>query len=119
MKEEKFIYDALITEVYDGDTCTAIVDLGLNVSVKAKLRLSGIDSPELRGVTEEVKKRAEDSREYLKQRLLNKMVRIHSLKKGKYGRLVVKIWVYDDDGKLPEESINEEMIRKGLAEIYK
>ena len=39
-------YRATITAVYDGDTCTAIVDLGLHVRVEATLRLHGINTPE-------------------------------------------------------------------------
>jgi micrococcal nuclease len=42
-------YKALIISVYDGDTVTALVDLGFFVKKEAKLRLYGIDTPEIRG----------------------------------------------------------------------
>ena len=44
---------------------------------------------------------------------------LYPLKKGKFGRLIAEIWVYDDEGNTPEESINKEMLRECLAEIYK
>jgi micrococcal nuclease len=116
---KKYIYDAVVVSVYDGDTCTAILDLGLGISVKSKLRLSGINAPERRGVSEEIKEKAQKSKEYLEKRILNKKILVHSLKKGKFGRLIAEIWVYDDEGNTPEESINKEMLREGLAEIYK
>ena len=115
---KKYIYDAIVVDVYDGDTCTAIIDLGMGVSIKKKIRLSGINAPEKRGVDEKTKEKAEKSKEYLEKRILNKKILIHSLKKGKFGRLIAKIWVYDDEGNTTEESINEELLRKGLADIY-
>lgn len=43
-------YRAVITEVYDGDTVTADVDLGFSVWVRGeRLRLARIDAPEVRG----------------------------------------------------------------------
>ena len=45
-----YFYKANVTSVYDGDTITADIDLGLGVFIKKqKLRLSRIDAPELRG----------------------------------------------------------------------
>lgn len=46
MKPE-FIYKATLLSVYDGDTVTVSVDLGMHVSVRAPLRLVGIDAPEM------------------------------------------------------------------------
>lgn len=34
---------------YDGDTMDVIIDIGFGVSIKHRLRLLGIDTPELRG----------------------------------------------------------------------
>ena len=38
-----------IKKIYDGDTITAVIDLGFGVYKTAILRLKGIDAPELRG----------------------------------------------------------------------
>ena len=49
-----FEYRAHIIKVYDGDTVTADIDLGFNVILKKqKLRLIGIDAPEIRGAERE------------------------------------------------------------------
>ena len=43
-----YTYKAKAISVYDGDTVTLVVDLGFKISTEVKLRLEGIDTPELR-----------------------------------------------------------------------
>jgi len=85
-----YTYNALITEVYDGDTVTAVIDLGLKISVTEKLRLLDIDAPELRGSSREDGVKARD---YLRRLILGKEVVISTVKdkKGKYGRYLATI----------------------------
>ena len=74
-------YNAIITSVYDGDTLTANVDLGLKVWHNgAKLRLLGVDTPEMRGGTKEEKIRAIAARDFVREMCQDKMVRIVSKK---------------------------------------
>ena len=50
MKEfNPYLYKAKITKVYDGDTCTAIIDFGFHIQQTMRLRLAEIDAPEIRG----------------------------------------------------------------------
>ena len=44
-----YFYKAKIISVYDGDTVTAVMDLGFNITNKIKIRLHGINAPEIRG----------------------------------------------------------------------
>jgi micrococcal nuclease len=44
-----YTYRAKIISVYDGDTVTALVDLGFGITNKIKIRLKGINTPEVRG----------------------------------------------------------------------
>ena len=78
-------YKAKIVKVYDGDTVTAEIDLGFNVIIKEKIRLSGINAPEVRG-----KERPQGllSRDFLRDMILGQYVTIKTMrdKKGKYGR---------------------------------
>ena len=43
-----YYYIAEVVKVYDGDTCTCVVDLGFKLSARIKVRLVGIDTPEIR-----------------------------------------------------------------------
>ena len=43
-----YYYNAVLVRVVDGDTIDAIIDLGFDVQVKKRIRLSGINAPESR-----------------------------------------------------------------------
>lgn len=101
-------YKAKIIAVYDGDTVTAQIDLGMNVSVTEKLRLHNLDAPEIRG---DERPDGLISRDRLREKILDKEVIIKTFKDktGKYGRYIAEIF-------LGEENINVWLITEGLAE---
>ena len=104
-------YRATITKVYDGDTITADIDLGFGIIVKKqKIRLHGINTPEVRGPS---KPEGIISRDALRERILGKEVIIKTSKdkKGKYGRWLGEIFVED-------ENINQWLIAEGYARPY-
>jgi len=103
-------YRAKILEVYDGDTVTVEFDLGFKIKFIEKVRLSGINTPEVRG------SEREDgliSRDALRERILGQyvIIKTHRDKKGKYGRYIGEIFIED-------ESINDWLVTEGLA-VYK
>ena len=61
MEEHLYYYRALVRSVYDGDTCTMDIDLGLGTWIHGeKIRLLRINAPELKGATHEVGLAARD-----------------------------------------------------------
>jgi len=107
--EALYTYRAHITAVYDGDTVTADIDLGLGIwKSKEKLRLIRINAPEMRG---DEKEQGTISRDWLREKILGKDVMVRTVydKKGKYGRYLAEIW-YDN------KNINDLLVTKGLAE---
>lgn len=110
-------YSAKIISVYDGDTVRAIIDLGFGVILNGydgkgvKLRLHGLNTPEVRG---EEKEAGKISRDKLRERILGKDVILKTFKDatGKYGRYIAEIYLED-------ENINEWLITEGLAERRK
>ena len=70
-------YKATIIDVYDGDTVTAKVDLGFLISQEMKLRLYGIDTPELRGSEREEGLKVRD---ILREMILDQEVIINTYK---------------------------------------
>lgn len=103
-------YKATITKVYDGDTVTAVINLGFNVSVTEKLRLARINTPEIRG---EERPDGLISRDKLRERILGKevIIRTEKDKKGKYGRYIAEIILED-------ENLNDWLVTEGLA-VYR
>lgn len=107
-----YTYKAHIVDVYDGDTVTAIVDLGFHVSKQIKVRLKDIDAPELRG---NERSAGLVSKARLEELVLNKDVLLITFKdkQEKYGRWLGEIFLSEND-----ISINQMLLNEGLAVPY-
>jgi micrococcal nuclease len=111
-------YKATVTDVHDGDTFKAIVDLGFFVQKKETFRMYGMNAPELKGDTKEA---ATKSRDELRDLILGKEVIIKSfradtsLKQEKYGRFLVKVTVMVHGVPL---DVNAYMVTNGFAVKY-
>jgi micrococcal nuclease len=116
MKHVLYHYKAFVTDIYDGDTLTIDIDLGLRTWIKEEsVRLHRINAPEMKG-TERPKGIL--ARDFLRSLILNKEIVIETIKdrKEKYGRYLGEIWL-----KLNETdylNVNDEMVKNGHA-IYK
>lgn len=117
---DKFIdpmysYDISITDVYDGDTITCDIDLGFNLVFKdQKIRLYGINAPEVRGIERQV---GLLSKSKLMEMLdSNKLVKLYTInsknsggaKKEKFGRW---LGILMCDG----TNINKKIVELGFA----
>ena len=113
-----YTYKATVTSVYDGDTMTVDIDLGFSIVLRnIKLRLLGINTPELRGGTEITKSYAREARDYVREKCLGKEVLIQSTGKGKYGRWLANVW-HIEDNKCYEKTINDLLLENNLAVPY-
>ena len=94
-------FTAKIISVYDGDTFTFEVNLPFDITWKTKMRLYGVNTPELRG-----KERIEGRkvRDYVKSLILDKEVEILVYKKGKYGRYVSDVILPFDEAISPTKT---------------
>ena len=113
MIDNLYFYKGVITGVYDGDTVTISLDLGMKIKRDGlKIRLYGIDSPELRGKT---LAKARESRDFLRSKVLGGDILVQTVrdKKGKYGRYLANIWVESSDGSW--QSVNDLMVSEGHA----
>jgi micrococcal nuclease len=102
-------YNAKILEVYDGDTFTALVDLGFNIHFRFKIRLAGVDTPEVRG---EERSEGLVVRDAVRTLIHQKDVRIIVHKQGKYGRYVAEVFVTMMD---TEMNLSEYLVSMGMA----
>jgi len=113
MLPKLYFYNGTVVSIYDGDTIRADVDLGFNIKISnMKLRLSGINTPEIRG---EERPLGLVAKEFVKERIqVGSKIQIMTKKDatGKYGRYLATIF-YDGD-----RNLNEELVLSGNAEIY-
>lgn len=103
-----FQYNAVITDIHDGDTITVTIDLGFRVDYRTPLRFNGINAPELK--TPEGKA----SLAHLETLIaVGETVVIKTYKNptDKYGRWIADIFVGDNN-------INQQMVKDGFAVVY-
>lgn len=98
-------YPATVLSVHDGDTITALVDLGFDLQFHTSVRLAHLDAPEL--PTPEGFR----SRDALKALVGGKPVVILSPGRDKYGRVLGTIF-------LGETNVNALLLQRGLAKPY-
>ena len=106
-------YRAKVIRVIDGDTIDVLVDLGFDVWIKKRVRLFGIDTPEVRTKNLEEKKAGIAAKDRLSELMVEcdyKFVLIsHGV--GKYRRCLGTILFNDIN-------INKLLIKEGLAKEY-
>jgi micrococcal nuclease len=98
VKELSFVNElkeAKVVSVYDGDTIKVVFPLAGEL-YKWNCRLEHVDTPELRTKNENEKKYGYIVRDKLREKILNKVVKIKCNDFDKYGRLLVEI-LQDDD----------------------
>ena len=118
-----YLYKAFVTGVYDGDTITVDIDLGFWTTIrKQKIRLHGINAPEIRG---ENREKGIQSKKWLESMILGKSIILESIKdkSEKYGRLLGIIHletksINEGIETVDYLNINKKMIESGLAESY-
>ncbi|WP_205648925.1 thermonuclease family protein [Acuticoccus kandeliae] len=109
-----YTYRATVTRVIDGDTVVADIDLGFHVWKHGeRLRLYGIDTPEIRGETRQEGLRAAEA---LRELVEGKDVLLCTVKDcaDGFGRYLARIFVIDDK----PFSVNAWLILNGYAVPY-
>ncbi len=103
-----YTYRAYLDYVIDGDTIVVNVDLGFNTYSRQKLRLRGIDTPEI--PTPEGKR----AKTFVEEKLTkSKIITIKTYRKDKYDRYLADIFVGSK-----EIFLNQQLLDKKLAAVY-
>jgi len=106
-------YEAKIIRVVDGDTVDADIYLGFDITMRQRLRLYGINTPETRSRDPVEKANGLKAKEYLVSELKkckNEVsIKVHGT--GKYGRPLVEIYI----GSI---NVNQLLVQNGYAAPY-
>jgi micrococcal nuclease len=106
-----------VIKVVDGDTIDADIDLGFDISLTKRVRLSGVDTPESRTTDLKEKALGLEVKEWLKHKLegakdiLIKTELPDSTEK--YGRILGNLYINNE-----ALSLNQQMIDEGYCWVY-
>jgi len=102
-------YNCTLDRVVDGDTVDVNIDLGFDINFKTRVRLLGINCPEVRTRDNVQKMKGLAAKNRVKELLVDEFI-IHTVldKRGKYGRVLGTLIV---DG----QDINQLLIEEGHA----
>lgn len=109
-------YKAKIERVVDGDTIDLNIDMGFKIITNQRIRLAGIDTPEIysvkKGSPEHIL--GLEAKQYVENRLAannNEVIIVTEKYTGKYGRYIGTITLADSD-----KTLNDELVEKGFAQ---
>lgn len=112
-------YIGKVVNVVDGDTIDIEIDLGFNIQCKTRIRLLGIDTPEIYGVLKQSEeyKRGLKSKFFVESKILNQKVLIKTKKDktGKYGRYLASVYYSFPDF---NKDLGTELLEANLAIKY-
>ena len=102
-----------VIKVYDGDTITIASKIPIPNSplYRFSVRLNGIDTPEIKGKTENEKNSAKKAQKALEDLILQKNIILKNVATEKYGRILADVY-------LEELHINEWLINNKYAVRY-
>ncbi len=106
-------YRAIFRSNYDGDTVTVDIDLGMGIWLRGeRLRLFGINTPEIRNNDPVDKAKAIEAKDFIASRIPEDsaiLIKTHKDKTGKFGRLLATIFLPGG------ENLNDLLVEEGLA----
>lgn len=110
-------YEATLRKVVDGDTVDLDVDLGFYMTAALRFRVLGVNTPELRGGTDETKAKAREAKAFVESELAKaQTIFISTMKADSFGRWLADIeYATIKDGLL---NLTDELIKNGHGEPY-
>ena len=120
MATDLYVRRAKIVRLVDGDTVDVDIDLGMAITTRQRLRLFGINTPEVRGPEKEsghaaTQHLADLLVEFRHEGEWDLVVQTYKDKKGKYGRYLADLIGVEEDGN--PVNLNERMVADGHAVV--
>jgi micrococcal nuclease len=102
-----------VIKVYDGDSITIAAKLPFKNSLvyRFSIRLNGIDTPEIKGKTDDEKEAAKNARDALSNLILNKYITLKNVDNEKYGRVLADVY-------LENLHVNDWLVKERYAVRY-
>ena len=119
MIRQQYIFSGLVNRVIDGDTYDVTLDLGFYVSHRIRVRLKGVDTPEVYGSNASAAGKA--ASEYVRKMLEGRSVTVQTYKNAPttYNRWEADVYFdrVDQQGQVIESDLNlaEHLVKQGYA----
>jgi micrococcal nuclease len=117
MTDPRYHYQCLAFETVDGDTLDITIDLGVRINHQMRVRLAGVNAPELRGGSDDERQAALRAREFVHRWCYRMretlMAHTQQDKADKYGRMLVTLYHLESG-----ETLQDAMIKAGHAVAY-
>lgn len=105
---------ASVISVYDGDTIEVLANVWPGTQINVRVRIRGIDAPEMRSKCAAERRAAVSARERLRQFIANKPVLLTNIKGGKYfGRVLASVQTGSG------ANMKEALLASGLVRPYR
>jgi hypothetical protein len=107
------IQGGVVVKVYDGDTITVATDLvrPTGTLYRFRVRLRGIDTPEIKGSSDSERAKAVEARDALSAQIMGQTVELRNLGNEKYGRVLADVYFNGSH-------MNQWMLEQGYAQAY-
>lgn len=109
-KDELFTYKANVDRVVDGDTLWVTIDAGFDIFIEQKLRLRGIDCPEMDTDEGKAAKKFVEARLKVRDTII---IKTHKDSVDKYDRYLANVFYGEE-----EKFLNQELLDERLAVVY-
>lgn len=124
MLQPNYVMQAQVTRVIDGDTLVVNVSPAFKLQfVDYKIRLHGVDTPELNSTDPLVRQKAVDAKMFVRMTVEGKEVLLQTVKRksggdtiDSFGRYLAIIYYIGFDGQ--QKNLNEELLALGFAVPY-
>jgi endonuclease YncB( thermonuclease family) len=105
---------AFVERVVDGDTLVVRARIWLGQELRVKVRISGIDAPEMRARCDKERELAHSARHFVKRLVGQHKIMLTRIRQGKYaGRVIAE--VHDASG----SSLSAQLLKARLARPYR
>lgn len=119
VKKQKYIYEAKVLSIHDGDTISVEIDLGFQMRFTDKIRFYGVNAPELK-IRNENKKLVSNPQRQITLQAIQSLIKVGDIiiietikdNKEKYGRYLANIYVTDKDKQI---FVNQYLLDNELA----
>ncbi len=105
---------ARVLRVIDGDTILVRARIWIGQDVETRVRLAGVDTPELHGACARERRLAKAARDFVAAALAGGPVRLRDIRRGKYGgRVLARVFTAEG------EDLGALLVAAGLARAYR